>query len=122
MPNFSCYFIIDNSLGPAPLTYDHDEITDGKWAAPPPQTIPLEEKSFDLNDIAGTSRGAEGAAVYYYLSGSTKIYVRFFMSCPLIGDNEAYWQKKKGESGAYGQKVRCDISTSGHPLTAHFIL
>lgn len=118
MPDFSCTFVIDNNLGGGSLTYDGCLITDGRWDEYGPVNVAPETVStFKLKDIAGTSRGAEGMIRYLYDQPNCKQRkITFYMSCPLIGKNEAYMTVNGGT------KVDVGAPSSGHPLTATFRL
>ncbi|WP_431167900.1 hypothetical protein, partial [Tenacibaculum halocynthiae] len=44
---------------------------------------------FDLNDVRGTSKGAEGTGYFETISNGKKVKIGFYMACPLIGKNKA---------------------------------
>ena len=105
MPDFSCTFVIDNHHPEVTLVYLSGNLRDGYWEGAGPTNITgCGVNYFKLKDVSGSSRGAEGEITFRYEGpNQTLAQLRFYMSCPLIGDNVAYVTKYSKSGGSLGR-------------------
>lgn len=121
MSNFSCHFHVTNNTS-KPIIFSSDNIIDGNWhniKLDPPSIIePGTTYRFDLNDVGGTSKGAEGTAYFETISNGKKVKIGFYMTCPLIGKNKAEASlSPKDAPIIVGAKIE---NRSGHPANGYF--
>ncbi len=119
MANFSVHFIIQNDSSHT-LYYNDRSADDGNWHDPIKtgyQIKPGDRFRTDLNDVGGTSRGAEGSITFFVIGDDGPDFIKFYGSCPVTGDNVLKAtvddpQVVKVEVGSYAK--------SGHPLPGNF--
>ena len=118
--DFSCYVVVDNTLGSSDLELITSTAGSGHYVVPPPERIAVGTQArFWLQDLIGPA-GSEGAVTYRRTDQPDGIPIELAFACPTVGTNTCLGTPGFATRTADGPWRDDRIVHWGHPFFVTF--